>query len=182
MRHASYAFASGFVIIALAIAGVEAFGAMGGMGGTGGTGVGGGPAGSGDAAGRANGSNQISAARVFFNQGQEFAKKQSWHLAIQAYLQSVRLDPKFVDAWNNLGHAYRKTKGYDKALETYRRALDLQPDNARTHENLARAYLAMGNKDAATREYEILKRLNARMANELLQAIQANNADLGDSE
>lgn len=172
-----YAFASGIVIAALAVSGVATFGAMGGMGGMGG---GGAPAVGGDAAGRSEGSNQFNAARTYFNQGQEFAKKQRWHLAVQAYLQSVRLDPKFIEAWNNLGHAYRKTKDYDKALEAYKRALDLKPDYANAHEDQARTYLAMGNKDAAMREYEILKRLNAKMADELLKAIRANNADLGD--
>ena len=177
MRHVRYAFASGIVIAALTILEVAAFGAMGGMGGMGG---GGGSTVSGDAAGRSDGSDQLSTARIYFNQGQEFAKKQSWHLAVQAYVQSVRLDPKFIDAWNSLGHAYRKTKDYDKALEAYKRALDLKPDSASTHENQARTFLAMGNKDAAMREYEILKRLNAKMADELMKAIRANNADLGD--
>jgi hypothetical protein len=45
---------------------------------------------------------------------------------------------------------------------------------------MARTYLAMGDKDSAMREYEILKHLDATMADELLKAIQANNADLGD--
>jgi tetratricopeptide (TPR) repeat protein len=92
----------------------------------------------------------------------------------------VRFDPKFLDAWNNLGHAYRKTKNYDKALEAYKRALELKPDYANAHEYLGRTYLAMGNKDAAMREYDVLKRLDAKMADELLKAIEANNADLGD--
>ena len=150
---------------------------------TGGGTTGGGTTG-GDTTGGGQGSDgqtgQISPARTFFNQGQEFAKKGSWYLAIQAYLQSVRLDPMFLDAWNNLGHAYRKIKDYNKALDAYKHALDLKPDYANAHENRGRTYLAMGNKDAAMREYEILKRLDAKMADELLKAIQANNADLGD--
>jgi hypothetical protein len=40
----------------------------------------------------------------------------------------------------------------------------------------------MGNKDAAMREYEIVRRLDAKMAGELLKAIQANNPDLGDED
>ena len=160
-----YAFASGVVIAALATLGVAAFGHDGsGMGGGGGS----------------EATGQVSAARTYFNLGQDYAKKQSWHLAIQAYQQAVRLDPKFVDAWNNLGHALRKTKDYNKALEAYKRALELKPDYADAHEYLGRTYLAMGNKDAAMREYEVLKRLDAKMADELLKAIQANNADLGD--
>jgi tetratricopeptide (TPR) repeat protein len=170
------AFASGIVIAALATLGGAAFahdsGGMGGGGGTSGGGTGGGSG--------SDGTGQASAARTYFTQGQDFAKKQSWYLAIQAYQQAVRLDSKFIEAWNNLGHAYRKTKEYDKALEAYKRALELKPDYANAHEYLGRTYLAMGNKNAAMREYEVLKRLDAKMADELLKAIEANNADLGD--
>lgn len=169
------ALVSGIVIAALATLGGAAFahdggGSMGGGGSSGGTGGGSG----------SDGTTQVSAARTYFTQGQEFSKKQSWHLAVQAYQQAVRLDPKFLDAWNNLGHAYRKIKDYDKALEAYKRALELKPDYANAHEYLGRTYLAMGNKDAAMREYDVLKRLDAKMADELMKAIEANNADLGD--
>lgn len=169
------ALANGIVIAALATLGGVAFAHDGG-----GMGGGGGSSGGGTGGGGTDATGQVSAARTYFNQGQEFAKKQSWHLAIQAYQQAVRLDPKFLDAWNNLGHAYRKTKDYDKALEAYKRALELKPDYANAHEYLGRTHLAMGNKDAAMREYEVLKRLDAKMADELLKAIEANNADLGD--
>ena len=160
------------MIAALATLSVAAF-AHDGMGGGGG-------GGGSDGGNSAGGTTQTTTARTYFNQGQEFAKKQSWNLAIQAYLQAVRFDPKFLDAWNNLGHAYRKMKEYDKALDAYKHALDLKPDYANAHEYLGRTYLAMGNKDGAMREYEILKRLDAKMAEELMTAIQANNADLGD--
>ncbi len=95
-------------------------------------------------------------------------------------LQAVRLDPKFVAAWNNLGFCYRKVKQYDKAFDAYSQAINLKPEYPNAHEYMGRTYLAMGNKDCAMREYEILKLLDAKMAAELLQAIQANDADLGD--
>ncbi len=165
------ALVSGIVIAALAILGGAAFAHDSGGSSSGGS-TGGGTG--------SDGTTQASAARTYFNQGQEYAKKQNWYLAVQAYQQAVRLDPKFLDAWNNLGHALRKTKAYDKALEAYKRALEIKPDFADAHEYLGRTYLAMGNKDAAMREYEVLKRLDAKMAEELMKAIDANNADLGD--
>jgi tetratricopeptide (TPR) repeat protein len=169
------ALVSGIVIAALATLAGAAFAHDGGGMGGGGSSGGGTGGGSGS-----DSTSQVSAARTYFNQGQEFAKKQSWYLAIQAYQQAVRADPKFLDAWNNLGHAYRKTKDYDKALDAYKHALEIKPDYANAHEYLGRTYLAMGNKDAAMREQEILKRLDAKLADELMKAIEANNADLGD--
>ena len=121
-------------------------------------------------------------AKAFFDQGQAYAKKGSWDLAVAAYQQSVRAEPKFVEAWNGLGHAHRKAKQYDKALEAYKQAITLKPDYANPHEYLARTYVALGDKDAAMREYEIVKRLDAKMAGDLLKAIEANNPDLGDED
>jgi hypothetical protein len=38
----------------------------------------------------------------------------------------------------------------------------------------------MDNRDMAMRHYEILRRLDAKMAAELLRAIEANHPDLGE--
>ena len=89
----------------------------------------------------------------------------------------------FLGEYQGAGYTpFDKVKDYDKSLDAYKHALDLKPDYPNAHEYMARTYLAMGNKDAAMREYEILKRLDPKMADELLKAIQANNADLGDND
>lgn len=71
-------------------------------------------------------------AHRFYHQGLEYSRPQPWDQAIRAYLQAVRLDPRFVEAWTNLRYTYRK----------------------------------------------ILRRLDPRMADRLLRAIQANDPDL----
>ncbi len=121
-------------------------------------------------------------AKALFDQGEGYSKKKSWGLAVAAYQQAVKVEPKFPEAWNNMGYCYRRLKQYDKALDAYRQALTLKPDFAYAHEYTGRTYLAMGNKDAALREYEILKRLDGKVAAELLKAIEANNPDLGDED
>ncbi len=168
MRQIRCTLAGGILIAALAAFGPAAFGHDGGMGGGGG---------GSDSTGT---SSQASAARIYYNQGEGYSKKKSWSLAIQAYLEAVRLDPKFAEAWNNLGFCYRKVVQYDKAFGAYKQALDLKPDYPDAHEYMARTYLAMGDKDGAMREYEILKHLDVKMAAELMKAIQANDSELGD--
>lgn len=121
-------------------------------------------------------------AKAFFDQGQSYSKKKNWALAIAAYQQAVKLEPKFPEAWNNMGYCYRRLKQYDKALDAYRQALTLKPDFAYAHEYTGRTYLAMGNKEAAMREYEILKRLDEKTAAELRKAIDANDPDLGEND
>ncbi len=121
-------------------------------------------------------------ARTLYDQGMEHYKKKQWNLAIQAYLQAMRIEPKFVEAWNNLGYCYRKVKDNQKALDAYRRAIELRPDFKYAHEYIGRLYIAMGNRDMAMRHYEILRRLDATLAGELLRAIEANDPDQGDND
>lgn len=73
-----------------------------------------------------------------------------------------------------------KLKDNQRALEAYRRAIELRPEFASAHEYLERLYVALGNRDQAMRHYEILRRLDAKLAAELLQAIEANNAEYGE--
>ncbi len=163
MKHARRVLASAILIAGVSIAGTVAFGH--------------------DAPVPSDQATQINpAAKTYFTQGEDLAKKKSWEGAIQAYSQAVRLDPKFAEAWNNMGYCYRKVKQFDKALDAYKHALALKPDFTYAHEYMARTYVALGNKDAAMREYDILRRLDAKMADEVLKAIQAGNADLGDTD
>ncbi len=120
-------------------------------------------------------------ARRFFEQGLEYSRRQQWDLAIQAYRRAVQINPSFVEAWTNLGYAYRKVKDYGRSVEAYEQALRLRPDYAQAHDYLARTYLAMGNREGAMRHYEILRRLDRRLAERLWRAIQANDPDLESS-
>jgi len=121
-------------------------------------------------------------AKAFYDQGESYSKQKNWDQAIGAYQQAVRIDPKYAEAWNNMGFCYRKVKQYDKALDAYKQAMALKPNLPNPHEYLGRTYLEMGNKDGAMREYEILKRMDPKMADELLKAIQANDPDLGEND
>jgi len=158
-------------------------GAGGGTGGsgTGGSGTGGGGTGGGGGSNVSSPADPINPqARTFFNQGMGYVKEKKWFLAISAFTQAVHIDPKFAAAWNNLGHSYRKAQQYSMALDAYKQAIDLAPADPNPHEYLARTYLAMGNKDAAMREYETVRHLDPKLADELLKAIQANDPNLGD--
>ena len=121
-------------------------------------------------------------AKTFYDQGESYSKQKNWDQAIGAYQQAVRIDPKYAEAWNNMGFCYRKVKQYDKALDAYKHAMALKPNLPNPHEYLGRTYLEMGNKDGAMREYEILKRMDPKMADELLKAIQANDPNLGEND
>lgn len=115
-----------------------------------------------------------------FKHGLEFHKAKQWAAAIKEYERAVALGGRFPEAFNNLAYCYRKSGQVDKAIELYKVALQLRPTFAQAHDYLARAYLAKGDRAAAQREYEIVRRLDAKLAHCLRQAIDRNDPDYND--
>jgi tetratricopeptide (TPR) repeat protein len=73
-------------------------------------------------------------------------------LAIQAYLEATRLDPRMVDAHHNLGNLYLETGRYPLAISHYKKVLQLRPNWDRALASLAQAEEAMGVARPATPE------------------------------
>lgn len=115
-----------------------------------------------------------------FKRGLEFHKVKQWSSAIKEYERAVALGGRFPEAFNNLAYSYRKIGMVDKAIELYRVAIALRPLFVQAHDYLARAYLVKGDKAAALREYEIVRRLDKKLAACLWAAIQRNDPDYHD--
>src|SRR3990172_6669681 len=88
---------------------------------------------------------------------------------------ALALGGRFPEAFNNLAYCYRKVGQIDKAIELYRVAIALRPLFVQAHDYLARAYLAKGDRAAALHEYEIVRRLDQKLAVCLWAAIQRND-------
>lgn len=115
-----------------------------------------------------------------FKRGLEFHKAKQWPQAIKEYERALALGGRFPEAFNNLAYCLRKTGKIEKAIELYKVALQLRPTFAQAHDYLARAYLARGDRAAALREYEIVRRLDVRLAHCLRIAIDRNDPDYND--
>lgn len=72
---------------------------------------------------------------------------------------------------NIYGVALYKKKIYKEAMKVLRRALDMNPNSAEIRYNLAQAQLANKDKNAAIRNYFILKRSNSAFAKKLYKSI-----------
>ncbi|MGH2452234.1 MAG: tetratricopeptide repeat protein [bacterium] len=115
-----------------------------------------------------------------FKRGLELHRAKKWTAAIQEYERAVALGGRFPEAFNNLAYSYRKIGMIDKSIELYKVAIALRPTFPQAHDYLARAYLAKGDRKAALREYEIVRRLDAKLAACLWAAIQRNDPDYND--
>ena len=115
-----------------------------------------------------------------FKRGLAYHREKRWADAIKEYERSLDLGGRFPEAFNNLAYCYRKVGMVDKAIELYKVAIALRPLFVQAHDYLARAYLAKGNKAAALHEYEIVRRLDKKLAAWLWIAIQRNDPDYYD--
>ena len=70
-------------------------------------------------------------------------------------------------------------QAFRRGLE-HRVAIQLRPTFPQAYDYLARAYLAKGGSAAALREYEIVRRLDSKLAHCLKEAIARNDPDYND--
>jgi len=105
------------------------------------------------------------------NLGVAYYKLGRYQEAIEEFRQAIRVNPDYADAHYNLGNAYGKLGRHQEAIDAFKQAVRIKPDDAEAHRNLGVAYLEMGDKNSALAEYNILKSLNSKLANDLLNQI-----------
>lgn len=77
----------------------------------------------------------------FYQKAVDASKKENWKEAIQNYEQALKIDPKFIYAWDNLGICYRRVEEYDKALHAYKQSLSIDPKGKMPLQNIAITYV-----------------------------------------
>ena len=92
--------------------------------------------------------------------------------ALAFFEKVVLLDPCYL-SYEELGVTYAMAKKYDLAIKILQRAILLAPvKSVHAHYNLGRIYLKIGAKTAALREYNLLRVLNAELAEQLKEYIK----------
>jgi tetratricopeptide (TPR) repeat protein len=75
-------------------------------------------------------------------------------LARKSYERSVKLNPKYAEAINNLGTVAYAQKSYRRAANYYKKALLFTPESASIHSNLGTAHFARKKYEDAMTEYQ----------------------------
>jgi len=84
--------------------------------------------------------------------------------AIDAYLQSVRLEPNSAEVFLNLGHAYLKLEKNSDAIKAFKQSAKLNPDQAETQYGLGVAYFRSNRHREAVEAFKKAATLNPSMA------------------
>ena len=82
--------------------------------------------------------------------------------AIRELGEAIRLDPRFVDAYNSRGLAWYLNKDYDQAIKDFSEAIRLDPSFAFTYVKRGDAWSGKKDYDRAIKDYDEAIRLNPR--------------------
>ena len=96
-------------------------------------------------------------ARAQFDRGIQLFQQEDFAGAIDVFQRAVEINPKFVEAWQNLAAAHFRMEAYDKAIEAAKKALELMPDSTQTLKLISVAYSAMGDEKTALEYQDKLK-------------------------
>lgn len=84
--------------------------------------------------------------------------------AIDAYLQSIKLEPSSAEVYLNLGHAYLKLQKDSDAIKSFKQSLKLNPDQPETQYGLGLASFRRGQFQEAADAFKKAVTLEPKMA------------------
>jgi tetratricopeptide (TPR) repeat protein len=93
--------------------------------------------------------------------------------AIANFKRALELAPKVADTHFFLAMTYSAMGRLDDAVASFKEGLAIRPSDAEWHYRLGQTYARLGNKRAAMEEYTLLKKLDPRLAEELLKEIES---------
>jgi tetratricopeptide (TPR) repeat protein len=104
------------------------------------------------------------AALPHYNIVEQLLSKGLINEAIEQFQVTLKIDPYFLPAYENLGVVFVYKGRLDEAIEQYQIALKLYPDSADLHNGIAAAFLDKGWIDKAFEQFQIALKLNPDLA------------------
>jgi len=87
--------------------------------------------------------------------------------AAKAYVKAIELQPQNYVFLFNMGMLMYAANSYDNAATAFQKAIQIKPEDADCHYMLAKTYAQQGNLPASMREYNILQKLEPKLAKDL---------------
>ncbi len=110
-----------------------------------------------------------------FNLGAGYYECQLYEEAIVPLEKAKALQPKAADIRLALGGVYFGLDKYSEAKKEFEEAVALDPRNAEGYVGLTKVYRRTGDKDKYTEQLEIIKRIIAKRAETLAEALEREN-------
>jgi Tfp pilus assembly protein PilF len=95
-------------------------------------------------------------ADVSFNHGLDALRKEDNNRAVECFSESIRLNPRFADAYHNRGLAHFRNQSFDAALADLDQAVHLTPKGLESHLLRVNILVQMGRPQRAIDEYSDL--------------------------
>jgi len=108
-------------------------------------------------------------------EGHEFLKAQKDRQAINAFKESIKLNPNTAETYYGLGFSSFRLGKFRDAVDAFKKATALNPQMAKAHYGLSLAQQELGNTSAMMDEYRILERLDKTLAKKLAQTFPQYN-------
>lgn len=99
--------------------------------------------------------------------GHYCAAKGLTDMAIENFVKSIEINPRYADAWNNLGLAVAAKGRQAEAMADYRRAIEINPGHVGALNNLGGALAATGKVEEAMDCYQRALKTNPNQAETL---------------
>ena len=94
-----------------------------------------------------------------YSKGVGYFEEKNYKKALTYFKKSVKIDPDFAFAWDNIGMCNRLLEKYDDAIEAYKKSLAIDPNGAMPLHNLPVAYEKKKDYDNAIIHYKNISKV-----------------------
>jgi len=115
-------------------------------------------------------------ATIYYDRGDTYNKKGDYDRAIADDSEAIRLDPRFVLAYNNRGFAYYKKGDNDRAIADWNEAIRIDPKDTYPYIHRGAAYSSKRDYDRAIADYSEAIRIDPKAASAYLARGNAYSA------
>lgn len=102
------------------------------------------------------GKSKNKSAQNFYIIGQDMMNKENYKLAIESFQLSIKEDPNFVLALDDMAVSYRQLNDYENAIKYYKRSLEIYPEGSFALMNIGVVYTFKSDYKTAISYYEKL--------------------------